>query len=190
MGMWTHYYDLPDRFIEDDRVWRECMSGGQVKIDPQTGERSVDYDPLELRREGDCLISIKEKRLHLCFSMEKVITVPDGVRSIASGAFTDASTPNLQHLILPASVDGVAMSAIDCSGFDELTYNNDRIHVCDGAFNVRSLKLMHYPPENQTWDLREMWHRHDAAMQRQTPDPMPQVSDDDLDNEEDLDLPF
>ena len=49
---------------------------------------------------------------------------------------------------------------------------------------------MHYPPENQTWDLREMWHRHDAAMQRQTPDPMPEVSDDDLDNEEDLDLPF
>lgn len=187
MGMWTQYYDLPDRFIEDERIWRECMSYGQVKTDPQTGERSVDYDPQELRREGDCLISIKENRLHLCFSMEKVITVPDGVRSIASRAFTDESTPNLQHLILPASVDGVGVEAIDCVGFDELTYNNDRIHICNGAFNEHRLKLMHYPPENKTWDLREMWRRHHAAMQRQTPDPLEEVSDDDP---EDMDLPF
>jgi hypothetical protein len=86
------------------------------------------------------------------------------------------------------SVDGVGREAIlDCEEFEELTYYNDRIYVCDDAFNVRRLKLMHYPPGNQTWDLREMWRRHDAAMQRQTPDPIPDVSDQDP---EDMDLPF
>jgi Icc-related predicted phosphoesterase len=86
------------------------------------------------------------------------------------------------------SVDGVGREAIiDCEEFEELTYYNDRIYVCDDAFNVRRLKLMHYPPANQTWDLRDMWCRHDAAMQRQTPDPIPEVSDED---QEDMDLPF
>jgi hypothetical protein len=187
MAMWTHYYDLPDRWIEDDRMWK-CMDCGRIKTDPVTGERSVDYDPKELRREGDFLISISENRLHLCISTEEVIRVPDGVRSIATGAFTKDSTPNLRHLILPMSVDGVGREAIiDCEEFEELTYYNDRIYVCDDAFNARRLKLMHYPPENQTWDLSEMWRRHDAAMQRQTPDPIPEVSDEDL---EDMDLPF
>lgn len=188
MAMWTHYYDLPDRWIEDDRVWKEGLHGGEVKTDPLTGERNVDYDPKLLRREGDCLISISENRLHLCISTEEVIRVPDGVRSIASGAFNNDSTPNLRHLIVPMSVDGIAREAITgCDGFEEFTYYNDRIYVCDDAFNVRRLKLMHYPPENQTWDLGEMWRRHDAAKQRQTPNQIPEVSDEDL---EDMDLPF
>ena len=65
------------------------------------------------------------------------------MRSIATGAFTKDSTPNLRHLILPMSVDGVGREAIiDCEEFEELTYYNDRIYVCDDAFNARRLKLM------------------------------------------------
>lgn len=118
--MWTHYYDLPDRWMEDERVWRDCLNGGKVKTDPLTGERSVDYDQKELRREGDFLISITENRLHLCTSIEEVIRIPDGVRSIATRAFNKDSTPNLRHLIVPMSVDGIAREAlIDCDGLEE-----------------------------------------------------------------------
>ena len=186
MAMWTHYYDLPDRWIEDERIWK-CMDCGRIKTDPVTGKRSVDYDPRLLRREGDCLISISENRLHLCISMEEVIRVPDGVRSIASGAFNKDSTPNLRHLIVPMSVDGIAREAlIDCDGFEEFTYYNDRIYVCDDAFNPRSIKRMHYPPGNMTWNLEEVWKRREAVLM--TPEPPSEVVEED--SFDDVDLPF
>ena len=187
MAMWTHYYDLPERWMEDDRIWRDGLNGGKVKTDPVTGERSVEYDPKLLRREGDCFISISENRLHLCISMEEVIRVPDGVRSIASGAFNKDSTPNLRHLIVPMSVDGIAREAlIDCDGFEEFTYYNDRIYVCDDAFNPRSIKRMHYPPGNMTWNLEEVWKRREAVLM--TPEPPSEVVEDD--SFDDVDLPF
>lgn len=173
--------------MEDDRIWRDGLNGGKVKTDPVTGERSVEYDPKLLRREGDCLISISENRLHLCISMEEVIRVPDGVRSIASGAFNKDSTPNLRHLIVPMSVDGIAREAlIDCDGFDEFTYYNDRIYICDDAFNPRSIKRMHYPPANMTWNLEEVWKRREAVLM--TPEPPSEVVEDD--SFDDVDLPF
>ena len=162
------------------------MNGNQIMTDPQTGERTVEYDSKELRREGDFLISIKENRLHLCLSMDEVITVPDGVRSIATGAFSNTSTPNLRHLILPLSVDGIAMEAIVCSGFEELTYYNDRIFVCDHAFEPRCIKRMHYPPGNMTWNLEEVWKRREAVLMTSEP-PSEVVEDDSFD---DVDLPF
>ncbi|MBR5198630.1 MAG: hypothetical protein IKW20_02225 [Bacteroidales bacterium] len=185
---WTQYYDLPDRYVEDERVWRDCMSQAEIKTDPVTGKRSVDYDPTELRSEGECLISIKENRLHLCFSLEQVITVPDGVRSIASGAFTNDSTPNLRHLILPMSVDGVGFGAIDCRYFDELTYYNNRIHVCNNAFNEKQLRLLHCPPENATWNVAEERRRHAERVCWQQPEP-PRADDDNVEVDMD-DLPF
>ena len=190
MAMWTHYYEMPDRFVEDERIWRDCMNGNQIMTDPQTGERTVEYDSKELRREGDFLISIKENRLHLCLSMDEVITVPDGVRSIATGAFSNTSTPNLRHLILPHSVDGIALEAIVCDGFEELTYYNDRIFVCDHAFEPRKIKRMHYPPEGKTWNLEEMWRKYEVApskSQRAIPmDPIDLTAN----LIDDLDLPF
>jgi hypothetical protein len=187
MAMWTHYYDLPDRWIEDERMWK-CMDCGRIKTDPVTGERSVEYDPKLLRREGDCFISISENRLHLCISMEEVIRVPDGVRSIASGAFNKDSTPNLRHLIVPMSVDGIAREAlIDCDGFEEFTYYNDRIYVCDDAFNPRRIKRMHFPPGNMTWNLEEIWRRQEVSQRNQQP---PVVADEDDDQIDDIDLPF
>lgn len=164
------------------------MDCGRIKTDPVTGKRSVDYNPKELRQEGDCLISLSENRLHLCISTEEVIRVPDGVRSIAAMAFTKESTPNLRHLILPMSVDGIGREAIiDCDGFEELTYYNDRIYVCDDAFNPRRIKRMHFPPGNMTWNLEEIWRRQEISQRNQQP---PVVEDEDDDLIDDIDLPF
>ena len=166
------------------------MTPNKIITDPQTGERTVEYDSKELRRDGDFLISIKENRLHLCLSMAEVITVPEGVRSIATGAFSNTSTPNLRHLILPHSVDGIALEAIVCYGFEELTYYNDRIFVCDHAFEPRKIKRMHYPPEGKTWNLEEMWRKYEVAPSKsQRPIPMDPI-DPDASLIDELDLPF
>ena len=65
------------------------------------GELTVRHDKQKIRQEGPFLISREDGRLHLCFSQEEGIKVPEGVRSIASGTFTKELCPNLKHLILP-----------------------------------------------------------------------------------------
>lgn len=112
----------------------------------------------------------------MCFSVNRYI-VP----------FNKDSTPNLRHLIVPMSVDGIASEAlIDCDGFEEFTYYNDRIYVCDDAFNPRCIKRMHYPPANMTWNLEEVWKRREAVLM--TPEPPSEVVEDD--SFDDVDLPF
>ena len=152
MGMWTHYYDLPDRFIEDDRVWRECMSGGQVKTDPQTGERSVDYDPQELRREGDCLISIKENRLHLCFSMEKVITVPEVHTEYVNRDRVDSLTLH-DSVYIKEYVKGDTVRIVEYRYRDrfQYVYSVDTVMVADTVQVERETVVVKYDHKLRKW---------------------------------------
>ena len=50
-----------------------------VSIDAETGRKTVKFNPEKFRREGDFVISNDEDVLHLCFSDDKVVRVPEGV---------------------------------------------------------------------------------------------------------------
>ena len=113
--VFQHYYDSLACAMRDIDVSSKWIQGEKVLFDPQTGELTVPHDKQKIRQEGPFLISREDGRLHLCFSQEEEIKVPEGVRSIASGAFTKELCPNLKHLILlPLEVDVKLWDEHDC----------------------------------------------------------------------------
>ena len=134
--VFTHYYDSLACSMRDVDALREWIKGQDVVVDNDTCQRTILHDATKIRQEGDFLISRDEDRLHLCFSQEEVITVPDGVRSIAAGAFTHKYCPNVRHIILPESVDGISPYAFCCDRLNQISVNNKYVYISDAAFEI------------------------------------------------------
>ena len=142
--IFTHYYDSLACSMRDVDASTKWIHERKIFFDSQTGDLTIAHDKEKIRQEGPFLISKEDGRLHLCFSQEEVITVPDGVKSIASGAFTKELCPNLRHLILPESVDGVSHMAIGSDTLEQVSVWNKYIYISDAAFNqVRNEFAIH-----------------------------------------------
>ena len=146
-----HYYEFQQG---DWETFEELAK--TVSVDAETGMKIVVFDPERFRREGDFVISNDEDRLHLCFSDDEVICVPEGVKAIATSAFYADLCPNVKHIILSSTVAGIAQNAIEGYSVEELTINNKYIYISDWAFDhCPSLRLIHHVPEQVTIHVRE-----------------------------------
>ena len=146
-----HYYEFQQG---DWETFEELAK--TVSVDAATGMKLVVFDPERFRREGDFVISNDEDRLHLCFSDDEVICVPEGVKAIATSAFYADLCPNVKHIILSSTVAGIAQNAIEGCPVEELTINNKYIYISDWAFDhCPSLRLIHHVPEQVTIHVRE-----------------------------------
>ena len=149
--VFQHYYDSLACAMRDIDVSSKWIQGEKVLFDPQTGELTVPHDKQNIRQEGPFLISREDVRLHLCFSQEEEIKVPEGVRSIASGAFTKELCPNLKHLILPEAVDGISHLAISSDTLEQVSVRNKYIYISDAAFDKVSNEFAIHILENFTY---------------------------------------
>lgn len=146
-----HYYEFQQG---DWETFEELAK--TVSVDAKTGRKTVEFNPEKFRREGDFVISNDEDRLHLCFSDDEVICVPEGVKAIATSAFYEDLCPNVKHIILSSTVAGIAQNAIEGCSMEELTINNKYIYISDWAFDhCPSLRLIHHVPEQVTIHVRE-----------------------------------
>ena len=68
-----HYYEFQQG---DWETFEELAK--TVSVDAKIGRKTVEFNPEKFRREGDFVISNDEDRLHLCFSDDEVICVPEG----------------------------------------------------------------------------------------------------------------
>ena len=126
-----------------------------VSVDVGTGRKTVKFNSEKFRREGDFIISNDEDRLHLCFSDDEVVRVPEGVRAIASSAFYESLCPNVKHIILSSTVVGIAQSAIEGHTVEELTINNKYIYISNWAFDhCPSLRAIHHVPAGVTINVQ------------------------------------
>ena len=151
--IFTHYYDSLACLMRDHDASSVWIKDRNVFID-EDGRRTVAYDEGRLRQEGNFLISTDEDRLHLCFSEEEEISVPEGVRSIAAGAFSSDLCPNARHIILPQSVDGISCGAINCETLQQLTINNKYIYISDGFIGYISDELAVHMKDNFTYIVK------------------------------------
>ena len=124
-----HYYEFQQG---DWETFEELAK--TVSVDAKTGRKTVEFNPEKFRREGDFVISNDEDRLHLCFSDDEVICVPEGVKAIATSAFYADLCPNVKHVNLSSTVAGIAQNAIEGCSVEELTINNKYIYISDWAF--------------------------------------------------------
>lgn len=146
-----HYYE----FQQGDWETFEELAR-TVSVDAETGMKMVVFDPERFRRDGEFVISKDEERLHLCFSDDEEVRVPEGVRAIAPSAFHMDICPNVKHIILSDTVVGIAQHAICGHSVEELTINNKYIYISDWAFDhCPSLRLIHHIPEQVTVYVRE-----------------------------------
>ena len=146
-----HYYE----FQQGDWETFEELAR-TVSVDAETGMKMVVFDPERFRRDGEFVISKDEERLHLCFSDDEEVRVPEGVRAIAPSAFHMDICPNVKHIILSDTVVGIAQHAICGHSVEELTINNKYIYISDWAFDhCPSLRLIHHIPEQVTIYVRE-----------------------------------
>ena len=119
-----HYYEFQQG---DWETFEELAK--TVSVDAKTGRKTVEFNPEKFRREGDFVISNDEDRLHLCFSDDEVICVPEGVKAIATSAFYADLCLNVKHIILSSTVAGIAQHAIEGCPVEELTINNKYIYI-------------------------------------------------------------
>ena len=82
-----HYYEFQQG---DWETFEELAK--TVSVDAKTGRRTVEFNPEKFRREGDFVISNDEDRLHLCFSDDEVICVPEGNGNKNPSGFWEDST--------------------------------------------------------------------------------------------------
>ena len=181
----THFYE----FHQGDWQTFEQLAK-TVSVDVHTGKKTVDFNPKKFRRDGDFIISIDEDRLHLCFSEEEVIRIPEGVRAIATSAFHELLCPNAKHIILSSTVAGIAQCAIEGHIVEELTINNKYIYISDWAFeHCPTLRMIHHIPAQVTIRVQEEMGRCARPVGYDAMELSELGDDDDIDYDP-SDLPF
>lgn len=159
-----------------------------VSVDAETGRKTVKFNPEKFRREGDFVISNDEDVLHLCFSDDKVVRVPEGVKAIGRSAFFEDLCPNVKHIILSSTVVGIAQSAIEGYTVEELTIKNKYIYISDWAFDhCPSLRFIHHIPAQLTIHVNEVDGRYARPVRYEAMELSKQEDDGDYDPN---DLPF
>lgn len=151
--LFTHYYDSLACSMRDHDASSVWIKDRILFID-EDGRRTLAYDEGKLRQEGDFLISIDENRLHLCFSQDEEVWVPEGVRSIATGAFLSELCPNVRHIILPQTVDGISRGAICCATLEQMTINNKYVYISDESFGQISDELAVHMKDQFTYIVK------------------------------------
>ena len=178
-----HYYE----FHQDDWETFEELAK-TVSVDAKTGRKTVEFNPEKFRQEGDFIISNDEGRLHLCFSDDEVVRVPEGVKAIAPSAFHKDLCPNVRHIILSDTVVGIAQYAICGCSVEELTINNRYIYISDMAFDwCSSLRVIHHISERVTIHVKEDEGRCARPVRFETMESSGIEDDSDFDPD---DLPF
>ena len=110
-----------------------------------------EVNPELFRQEGDFIITKTDDRVRKCVSMDEVIRIPDGVRSVGYDVFNERDCPNVKHIIFPESVEGICPYAVMGNTVEEITLNNKYIYISDDAFAYcYSLRLIHHIPERCT----------------------------------------
>lgn len=146
----VHYYDCQLLQKHDEEILETLGKTAKV-VDETTGRKQAVFDTKMFRQEGDFIISNGENRLHLCLSTDEVVQVPEGVKSIALGAFNEEFCPNAKHIILSSTVDGVSPHAIISHKVEELTVNNKYIFISEDAIlSCSSLRMIHHIPGGAT----------------------------------------
>ena len=150
-----HYYDWADLLDKDEKIATSLFRSAVV-VDEETGKKKVDFDTELFRQEGDFIISNEENRLQFCLSVDEVVRVPEGVKSIGAFAFHEDFMPNAKHIILSSTVDGISPYAITSHTVEELTVNNLYIFISEDAFvKCPSLRLIHHVPGGVTARLEK-----------------------------------
>ena len=145
-----HYYDW-ESLLKDDEIILETLGKRTKVVDETTGKKQVDFDTIQFRQVGDFIISNDENRLHCCLSLDEVVHVPEGVKSIALGAFNEDFCPYAKHIVLSSTVDGISPHAIIGYKVEELTINNKYIFISEDAFiSCPSLRMIHHIPGGAT----------------------------------------
>ena len=117
----------------------------------ERSKSDLDFNADLFRQEGNFIISKLDDRLRMCLSLEEVIRIPSGVRSIGYDVFNGRNCPNVKHIIFPESVEGICPYAVMSDSVEEITLNNKYIYISDEAFeHCCSLRLIHHIPERCT----------------------------------------
>ena len=91
--------------------------------------------------ENGFLFSRDRKTLYRYFGKEKILEIPNGVKYIKGGAFSESE---LQQLVIPSSVIGVGDNPfVGCYCIKEIISNSNRLKVIDNTlYDVKEKRLI------------------------------------------------